>query len=399
MRSRKCNHLRHQPQLPTSQPPPPPRPPPPNPTTKGLVRLRALPRYAMRRCEARAAAVALLLCAVLLSPGRTADHAADSSHGGGLDENGGGGPGGEAPPVDFMKPEEATVEEQGDFSDLLAAVTRLLRPPDRPAEEGAEAEVEVENDEEVEEVEGVEVEEEEEEDEEDEEDGGEDSQVPGLSMVPGNPVQAEDGGGRDNATEAAARPPKINCTERADPGEALGVYILQQSQDLLEVLNGSGSECAVVLFFAPWCQFSAGLAPHFNALARAFPSFHFVALDASQHSSLATRFGTVAVPNILLFQGAKPVARFNHTERTLPALSSFLLNHTGVPADEQVAVTPQDLEGPVPSEVARATDWLLVFSLAFIAAFLAYGASQTGVLRRVMPAAWHHQRQQHQHQD
>ncbi|XP_061427230.1 thioredoxin domain-containing protein 15 [Lethenteron reissneri] len=382
MRSRKCNHLHHCPQL-----------PPPNPTTKNLVKPRA--RHAMRWCEARTAVV--LLCAALLSPGLTVCHAADSSHGGGLDETGGGGPGGEAPPVDFMKPEEATVEEQGDFSDLLAAVTRLLRPPDRPAEEGAEAEVEVEDDEEVEgEVEGVEVEEEE---DEEEEDGGEDSQVPGLSMVPGNAVQAEDGSGRENATEAAARPPKINCTERADPGEALGVYILQQSQDLLEVLNGSGSECAVVLFFAPWCQFSAGLAPHFNALARAFPSFHFVALDASQHSSLATRFGTVAVPNILLFQGAKPVARFNHTERTLPALSSFLLNHTGVPADEQVAVTPQDLEGPVPSEVARATDWLLVFSLAFIAAFLAYGASQTGVLRRVVPAAWHHQRQQHQHQD
>lgn len=45
--------------------------------------------------------------------------------------------------------------------------------------------------------------------------------------------------------------------------------------------------------------------------------------------SLSTRFGTVAVPNILLFQGAKPMARFNHTERTLETLTAFIANQTG----------------------------------------------------------------------
>lgn len=47
-------------------------------------------------------------------------------------------------------------------------------------------------------------------------------------------------------------------------------------------------------------------------------------------SSLSTRFGTVAVPNILLFQGVKPMARFNHTDRTLDALTSFIANQTGM---------------------------------------------------------------------
>ena len=47
-------------------------------------------------------------------------------------------------------------------------------------------------------------------------------------------------------------------------------------------------------------------------------------------SSLSTRFGTVAVPNILLFQGVKPMARFNHTDRTLDALTFFIANQTGV---------------------------------------------------------------------
>lgn len=49
-------------------------------------------------------------------------------------------------------------------------------------------------------------------------------------------------------------------------------------------------------------------------------------------TSLSTRFGTVAVPNILLFQGAKPMARFNHTDRTLDTLTSFLVNQTGTNA-------------------------------------------------------------------
>lgn len=56
------------------------------------------------------------------------------------------------------------------------------------------------------------------------------------------------------------------------------------SQDLMEFLNANGTECSVVLFFTAWCQFSASLAPHFNALPRVFPSMHFLALDASQHS-------------------------------------------------------------------------------------------------------------------
>lgn len=96
----------------------------------------------------------------------------------------------------------------------------------------------------------------------------------------------------------------------------------------MDFLNPNGSDCTLVLFYTPWCRFSASLAPHFNSLPRAFPALHFLALDASQHSSLSTRFGTVAVPNILLFQGAKPMARFNHTDRTLETLKVFLFNQT-----------------------------------------------------------------------
>lgn len=58
----------------------------------------------------------------------------------------------------------------------------------------------------------------------------------------------------------------------------------------MEFLNANSTECSVVLFFTAWCQFSARLAPHFNALPRVFPSMHFLALDASQHSRLLVIF-------------------------------------------------------------------------------------------------------------
>lgn len=74
---------------------------------------------------------------------------------------------------------------------------------------------------------------------------------------------------------------KHNLNFRVGFSAYSGLYV---TQDLMEFLNANSSECSVVLFFTAWCQFSARLAPHFNALPRVFPSMHFLALDASQHS-------------------------------------------------------------------------------------------------------------------
>jgi hypothetical protein len=61
-------------------------------------------------------------------------------------------------------------------------------------------------------------------------------------------------------------------------------HLFHSPQDLMDFLNPNGSDCTLVLFYTPWCRFSASLAPHFNSLPRAFPALHFLALDASQHS-------------------------------------------------------------------------------------------------------------------
>ncbi|XP_045855371.1 thioredoxin domain-containing protein 15 isoform X1 [Meles meles] len=196
-----------------------------------------------------------------------------------------------------------------------------------------------------------------------------------------DPAPPED----SNNTESL-KSPKVNCEERNVTGlENFTLKILNMSQDLMDFLNPNGSDCTLVLFYTPWCRFSASLAPHFNSLPRAFPALHFLALDASQHSSLSTRFGTVAVPNILLFQGAKPMARFNHTDRTLETLKVFLFNQTGIEAKKNVVVTQADQIGPLPSTLIKSVDWLLVFSLFFLISFIMYATIRTENIRWLIP--------------
>ncbi|XP_077361587.1 thioredoxin domain-containing protein 15 [Festucalex cinctus] len=219
-----------------------------------------------------------------------------------------------------------------------------------------------------------------------EEDSSETSQQVTLDMVHAHSAEEK--------IAEAAKTFKVNCEQRnVTDVDTLAVNVLNASQDLMEFLNVNGSECSMVLFFTAWCQFSAGLAPHFNALPRVFPAVQFLALDASQHSSLSTRFGTVAVPNILLFQGAKPMARFNHTERTLDTLASFITNQTGLETGPERNVTAADRLGPLAGVPVKGIDWLLVFSVLFIAGFTSYGILRTESIRWLIPG------HEHEHQD
>ncbi|XP_063148361.1 thioredoxin domain-containing protein 15 [Candoia aspera] len=197
----------------------------------------------------------------------------------------------------------------------------------------------------------------------------------------------------DSNNTDGMKTPKVNCEERNITGMTnFTLQILNISQDLMEFLNPNGSECTLVLFYTPWCRFSANLAPHFNCLPRVFPTLHFLALDASQHSSLSTRFGTVAVPNILLFQGAKPMARFNHTDRTLETLKAFIFNQTGIQPKSDVMVSMEDQAGPLPSTLSKGIDWLLLFSLLFLISFIMYATIRTESIRWLIPG----QDQEHQ---
>lgn len=220
-----------------------------------------------------------------------------------------------------------------------------------------------------------------------------DEKVAETNDIPGGTQQDSATSEESNATEAV-KSPKVNCDQRNfTEEEHFTVKILNASQDLMEFLNANSTECTLVLFYTPWCHFSASLAPQFNALPRVFPALHFLALDASHHSSLSTRFGTVAVPNILLFQGAKPTARFNHTDRTLETLKAFLVNQTGIEADNEVTVLEEDYAGPLPSIPVKGIDWLLVFSVVFVTAFAVYATLQTESIWWLIPG------HEHEHQE
>jgi len=90
---------------------------------------------------------------------------------------------------------------------------------------------------------------------------------------------------------------RIVCVEKTVPRHlassdaqhgAAAVQLFNSSRLLSHLGSRSNSStfgrCTVVLFYAPWCTFCVRLAPHYNALARAFPTLDVVAIDAYHFS-------------------------------------------------------------------------------------------------------------------
>ncbi|OBS65487.1 hypothetical protein A6R68_06006 [Neotoma lepida] len=175
----------------------------------------------------------------------------------------------------------------------------------------------------------------------------EEEYYPEPGTAEAEPVATEDA----NSTDSL-KSPKVNCEERNVTGlENFTLKILNMSQDLMDFLNPNGSDCTLVLFYTPWCRFSASLAPHFNSLPRAFPTLSFLALDASQHSRVGLHFS--------------------------PSSS--------IEAKKNVVVTQADRMGPLPSTLIKTVDWLLVFSLFFLISFIMYATIRTESIRWLIP--------------
>eukprot|EP00058_Branchiostoma_floridae_P016428 XP_002601916.1 hypothetical protein BRAFLDRAFT_86400 [Branchiostoma floridae] len=161
-------------------------------------------------------------------------------------------------------------------------------------------------------------------------------------VTPGNATAGNGTGDQPVAEETSAAgskhaPKKVSCAAREkSDGEPLVVKVVNGSE-LIRILkvtqNTSGNvtaegDCVLIMFYAAWCPFSAAAAPPYHALARAFPDVLLLAIDAIANSHLNTRFGTVAVPNIMLFYNGKALSRFNQSERSLEQLRMFVKNHT-----------------------------------------------------------------------
>lgn len=160
----------------------------------------------------------------------------------------------------------------------------------------------------------------------------------------------------------------------------IGKVKVVNSTELLDILSLSktqkSSACVLVMFYAPWCHFCAQTAPHYNALARAFPQLDILAVDTSHFSYLNARFGTVAVPNIMLFHSRSAV-RFNHTQRVLEKFTHFVTNNTGLEPRRFVLLEPLDFVGPLPCVVKQNRDWLLWLAWVFVTICSSYGFVQS----------------------
>jgi thiol-disulfide isomerase/thioredoxin len=210
-------------------------------------------------------------------------------------------------------------------------------------------------------------------------------------------------------TETAGVTRRVTCMQQNNVNSSdsvPAVHIYNSSQLLAHLgsrTNGSAvGRCTVVLFYAPWCMFCVRLAPHYNALARAFPMLDIVAIDAFHFSSLNSRFGTIAVPNIMVFHNAKAVARFNGTDRTLHTIASFIANVTGITYNSTVDVLPEDFVGPLSSELSVEPDYLLVLSWLFVLCCAVVACVRSATGRRVwntLVAIGNHGQGQHLHLD
>ncbi|XP_078579501.1 thioredoxin domain-containing protein 15-like isoform X2 [Branchiostoma floridae x Branchiostoma japonicum] len=153
------------------------------------------------------------------------------------------------------------------------------------------------------------------------------------------------------------------------------------------------------MFYAAWCPFSAAAAPPYHALARAFPDVLLLAIDAIANSHLNTRFGTVAVPNIMLFYNGKALSRFNQSERSLEQLRMFVRNHTGLEGDPSVELTPEDFAGPLPTAPTDEPDYFLWASWAFFASFGVIAMVRSSPGKRLLVRLGVLMPVQHQHVD
>ncbi|PVD37841.1 hypothetical protein C0Q70_00443 [Pomacea canaliculata] len=171
-----------------------------------------------------------------------------------------------------------------------------------------------------------------------------------------------------NASDSSKKT-KFQCLGRNVTENVTATVRVVNSTELLEMLsfeqNHTHSDCVLVMFFAPWCHFCAATAPHYNALGRAFLQLDVLAVDTVHFSNLNARFGTVAVPNIMLFHQSRSAIRFNHTERNFENLVQFIQNTTGLEPNASVELTKEDFEGPLSSIPTEETDYLLWFAWIF----------------------------------
>lgn len=85
-------------------------------------------------------------------------------------------------------------------------------------------------------------------------------------------------------------------------------YLDITSQDeLADVLETQDGRCVVLDMWAPWCGPCLAMAPHFEAVARAYEDdpIVFAKINTEDHPELSALFGVKALPTTLLLHEGK----------------------------------------------------------------------------------------------
>lgn len=161
------------------------------------------------------------------------------------------------------------------------------------------------------------------------------------------------------------------------------------------------ANCVLVMFHARACPFSTHAAPHFNALARAYPTVKMVALDALKYHSIIAQNGIVGVPTLQMFHNGRSVGKFNGTEYNLHSFSKFVNAITGLQPGT-LLVTYKDFQGPVSSIMVEETDYFLVLSWIFIIVCATYYFVESPWCKMIVEMIknnWRESEAQHEHAD
>ena len=99
-------------------------------------------------------------------------------------------------------------------------------------------------------------------------------------------------GQEENETKTQNSQPPKNSSNKSNPNcsgfnltefRETNQVVLVNGSRLTQLLSESGAnDCFLVLFYVPWCPFSAKLAPIYNALPRAFLNLDILAFDVSK---------------------------------------------------------------------------------------------------------------------
>lgn len=222
------------------------------------------------------------------------------------------------------------------------------------------------------------------------------------TVVEGNITLANATSGNENKTSV-----KVECLlGELQVGEIPAVQLINGTM-LIKIFsapanNSTAGECSIVMFYSPYCVFSARAAPHFNALARVFPGVKCYAVDAMTNGNLHLRYGLVAVPNVMLFHKGKPIARFNETHLNLERLVTFVEKYTGLQYNGTLNVTSADMSGPVPSTLSKKVDYVLILAWIFTICCLCYGFSKSTLCHKIIETVkrtWQEAEAQHEHEE